>query len=227
MKLSLVVTCLAVEALGHQPNVLIRRDLTTITGVLDNVKSDLQKLGDTVKSATDDPAPLLKASNALINTIKAGKTKVDSTSELSFNDAIALIRPVQDLTNLGQSLTSNLKKIRPKLQRLGECVVVRIQVNSITSGSEALIKSVDAKIPESAREIASQLSAKLTKVLQQSQSDFSEQNCNSTAGGAQPTESEPSSSLGNSISAFINPSTSSAAMLIFLGAVATIMVNIA
>lgn len=181
MKFSLALACLAAEAIAYQP--LAVRDISTITGVLNNVKTSLQNLDSAVKSATDDPAPLLKASNALLDTLKSGKTKVDGTSDLSLTDAVSLTQPVQDLTKLGQTLADDLKGIRTKVEKLGECDVVRTQISSINSGSQALIKSVVSKVPEEARDIANQLSAGLTKVLEQSQADFSEANCKNSGGG--------------------------------------------
>lgn len=215
MKFSIALVCLAVKAIALQP-FLVERDLATINGVLDDVKSNLQNLSTAVKSSTDDPAPLLFASNGLIKSLKDGKTKVDGTADLSFLDSIALIRPVQDITNLGSSLTSNLKGIKDKIERLNECAVVRLQVASISSGSQALIQSVNSKIPESARGIANQLTVKLSEVLQQSQNDFSEQNCQN---GRSPTAS-PSNST--SVGA-AGPATFAASKLLALAVVALIM----
>ncbi|OAQ61276.1 cell wall protein [Pochonia chlamydosporia 170] len=198
MKFSIALACLAVEALAYQPVV---RDLKAITGVLDNVKSDLQNLDAVVKKDGNgkDPEPLLKASNALLQTLKKGKTTVDGSSELALTDAVALTQPVQDLTKLGQTLTDDLKSIRPNVEKLGECQVVRTQISSINAGSQALIKSVVGKVPEEARDIANQLSAGLTKVLEQAQDDFSEQNCKGSGGGGSPSSGSggsPSSAPG-------------------------------
>lgn len=189
MKFSLALACLAAEVIAYQP--LVDRDLATVKGVLDTVKTSLQNLDSTVKTSTDDPAPLLKASNALLDALKSGKAKVDGSGDLSLTDAVGLTTPVQDLTKLGQTLVDDLKAIRPKVEKLGECDVVRTQISSINSGSQALIKSVVSKVPEDARDIANQLSAGLVKVLEQSQADFSEANCKGSGGGGGSPSSAP------------------------------------
>lgn len=212
MKFSVALVCLAVRATALQHS-LVERDLPTVTAVLDDVKFNLKNLSAAVESSTDDPGPLLLASNGLIKSLKAGKAKVDGTSGLSFLDAIALIRPVQDITNLGSSLTSNLKGIKAKIERLNECAVVRLQVASISSGSQAMIQSVNSKIPESAREIANELTARLSKVLEQSQDDFSDANCqNGRNSTADPNNSTSAGAAG--------PATFAASSLLALAAVA-------
>ncbi|KAK2589914.1 hypothetical protein QQS21_012405 [Conoideocrella luteorostrata] len=179
MKFSVAIACLAAGALASLPpsRSLFERDIKTITDILDHVKSDITNLGSTVKNATDDPTPLLLASNALIKTITDAKPVVDALPELTLVESIGLTRPVQALTKLGSDLTKNLKDLRERVKKLGECDVVRLQLNAIVNGSEALTASVVSKVPHGARVIADKLSAGLTKVLQQSQDDFSEKNC--------------------------------------------------
>ncbi|KAK2589981.1 hypothetical protein QQS21_012335 [Conoideocrella luteorostrata] len=218
MKFSVAVACLAVEAMARQP-IVAERDLATIKGILDSVKTDLQNLDQAAKTATDDPEPLLKASNALIKSLKDGKSKADSSSDLTLTDAVGLTQPVQDLTKLGQTLADDFKALRPRVEKLGECDVVRTQISSISSGSDDLIKAVISKVPEAARDIANQLSAGLTKVLKQTQEDFSEQNCKSggggggspTSGSGSPTSAPAGSSSAPASTGGSAPSSSAAA----------------
>ncbi|QPH02753.1 hypothetical protein C2857_006969 [Epichloe festucae Fl1] len=182
MKFSAAMLCFAAEALALS---VFERDASAVTGVLDNVKSEVQKLDTAVKSGGNDPDALLKASNSLIQALKSGKTKVDGLSELALTDAVTLTTPVQDLTKVSQTLVEDLKSIRGNLEKQGLCEVVRTQTTSINDQSQNLIKAVVSKVPEEARDIANQLSAGLVKVLKQSQDDFSEQNCKNS-GGAKP-----------------------------------------
>ncbi|KAK3190951.1 hypothetical protein K4F52_002899 [Lecanicillium sp. MT-2017a] len=201
MKASIVLGCLAATTLAAQP--IVERDLKTITGVLDEIKTDIQTLDDAVKNYSDDKEPLLKASNDLIESIKSGKTKVDGSDNLELNDAVSLTGPVQELTSLGQTLADDLKARRETVEKLGECSLVRTQISSVNEASQALIKSVISKVPEEAQSIAEQLAAGLTDVLNQSQEDFSEANCKDSGspGGGDGGDGGSSAPGGGSTSA--------------------------
>ncbi|GAB0134287.1 hypothetical protein EsDP_00002665 [Epichloe bromicola] len=182
MKFSAAMLCFAAEALASS---VFERDASVVTGVLDSVKSEVQKLDTAVKAGGNNQEALLKASNSFIQALKSGKTKIEGSSELSLTDAVTLTTPVQDLTKISQTLAEDLKSIRGNLEKQGLCEVVRKQTSDINDKSQGLIKAVVSKVPEDARDIANQLSAGLVKVLKQSQDDFSEQNCKS-GGGAKP-----------------------------------------
>ncbi|KAG6018341.1 hypothetical protein E4U43_003359 [Claviceps pusilla] len=195
MRVSTVLLWLASQALASRSLSLAERDLSTVSGVLQNVQSDIQNVDSAVKTGGTDPEPLLKASNALVKTLKDSKTKVDGSNDLRLTDAVKLTQTVQDTTKSAQDLVDNLKAMRGTIEKLGYCDAVRTQTSSINDGSQALIKSVISKVPEEAQDIASQLSAGLVKVLKQVQEDFSEQNCKNSAGAAKPSDNDqPTSS---------------------------------
>ncbi|QPG95367.1 hypothetical protein C2857_000299 [Epichloe festucae Fl1] len=176
MKLSVIPLCLAVEALAHDAFPLPKRDLATITDVLDNVKASIRKL-DTAVSTASDPGPLLLASNGLISALKTGASRVNGTTPIDFLDSVRLIRPVHELTALGQGLTGNLKSMKAKVKKLGLCDVTLLQITTINTRAQDLINAVDGKIPPEAQEISRHLTSDLTKVLRQSKEEFSGQNC--------------------------------------------------
>lgn len=212
MKFS-IIACAITGALALNTNLLAERDASTITAILSDVKKNLETLDSAVKSYSGDKAPLLKASNDLITTLKDGKTKADASSQLDLNDAVTLTGPVQDLTKTGQGLADDLKAFKSTIEKEGQCVLVRTQVNDVNDASQALIKAVVAKVPQEAQGIASQLSAPLVKVLQDTVDQFSEQNCkdsaspgggSSSTGGSAPgstASSTPTSSAGSSSAA--------------------------
>ncbi|KAG5984183.1 hypothetical protein E4U55_005796 [Claviceps digitariae] len=220
MKFSAVLVCLASQAMARRSLTLAERDSSTISGVLQNVQSDIQNLDSAVKAGVTDPEPLLKASNALVKTLRDSKAKVDSSSDLTLTDAVKLTQPVQDMAKTSQDLVDNLKAMRGAIEKLGYCDAVRTQTASINDGSQALIKSVVSKVPQEAQDIASQLSAGLVKILNQAQDDFSETNCKNSAGtgnmkpsgGDQPkATSVPSGTASMSTAMASTPSSSSSA----------------
>ncbi|KAG6091386.1 hypothetical protein E4U30_007048 [Claviceps sp. LM220 group G6] len=198
MRFSLVSFCLAAlasQAVAHQSLYLNGRDFSAVSDSLSTIKSNIESLNAAVKAGDTDPAPLLKASNTLIQSIKQSKEKIDGSSELALTDAVKLTQPVQDMAKLSQDLVDNLKAMRGTIEKLGYCEAVRTQTSSINDGSQALIKSVVSKVPQEAQDIASQLSSGLVKILAQAQEDFSDKNCkNSAAGAAEPSDgAQPSS----------------------------------
>ncbi|GAB0138543.1 hypothetical protein EsDP_00006775 [Epichloe bromicola] len=197
MKLSVIPLCLAVEALAHDAFPLLKRDLATITDALDNVKAGIRKL-DTAVSTANDPAPLLLASNGLISALKTGASMVNGTAPIDFLDSVRLIRPVHELTALGQGLTDNLKSMRAKVKKLGLCDVALLQITTINTRSQDLIHAVNGKIPPEAQEISKDLTSGLTKVLEQSKEEFSGQNCK-MASDAAVSSTSASLSDGRSI----------------------------
>ncbi|TQV92984.1 cell wall protein [Cordyceps javanica] len=197
-----IVACAITGALAMNTNVVVPRDASTITSILSDVKKNLESLDSAVKSYSGDKSTLLKASNDLVSVLKDGKTKVDGSAELELNDAVTLTGPVQDLSKSADALVADLKNFRATVEKEGECVLVRTQVGNVNDASQALLKAVVAKVPQEAQQIASQLSAPLTKDLQDSVDAFSEENCKDSGnGGGSPTGSTPSSSAAGSSSA--------------------------
>lgn len=176
MKLSIIPLCLAVKALAHDAFPLLKRDLATITDVLDNVKASIRKL-DTAVGTANDPAPLLLASNGLISALKTGASRVNGTTPIDFLDSVRLIPPVHELTALGRGLTGNLNSMKAKIKKLGLCDVTLLQITTINTRSQDLIHAVDGKIPPEAQEISKDLTSGLIQVLKQSKEEFSGQNC--------------------------------------------------
>lgn len=198
MKFSLLCLGLSVEALAHNKPSSFKRDFVTITNVLDNVKMSLEKLQVSLTKGLEDPEPLLSASNGLITALESGALKINETTNIDFLDSVRLMRPVHDITALGESLAASLKDKKGSFKEVGLCDVARLQISSISTRSRNLINSVNGKLPEEAQEISVQLTSGLTNVLAQSENQFSEQNCIEDSDGAQ-TSKAVSSLEGRSV----------------------------
>ncbi|KAG5979941.1 hypothetical protein E4U55_004565 [Claviceps digitariae] len=183
MKLSVICLCLAVAVLAYDPSSPFKRDLATITSVLDNVKTSIEKLQEAVKAGFENLEPLLLASNGLISALETGATKINGTSDIDFLDAVRLIRPVNELTVLGESLARDLEGVKEGLKTAGLCDVTRLQISSISTDSQNLINAVNGKLPEAAQEISQELTSRLTNILVQTKDQFSEKRCNEASNG--------------------------------------------
>lgn len=201
MQFSRIVIWLAAGAAASQPQASTKRDLATITGVLENVESNIEGLYKVTSSGTTDPAPLLKASDSLIKSIKNGKIEVDRTENISFIDTVHLIKPVHDLSTISAKLVDSMGTLKSTIEELKLCDVVRIQVSNIKNGSTALIKSVNSKVPEAALDISNELAKGITDVLDKSQSEFSPENCVNGRNGSDPNAESGSSATATVSSA--------------------------
>jgi uncharacterized phage infection (PIP) family protein YhgE len=205
MKFSIILGYAAASALAFKGHSIAERDISVVTDVLEESKTNIQALDDAIKNYSDDKEPLLKASNDLINGLKEGKTKVEGIEPLTLDDAVSLTGPVKELTALGQTLADDTKAVRGTIEKLGECTLVRTQISSISSASQDLIKTVVSKVPEEAQSIAEQLSAGLIDILKQSEEDFSEENCKDSGspggGSSKPAEGSTSAPPVGSTSA--------------------------
>ncbi|KAF5008737.1 hypothetical protein FDECE_4974 [Fusarium decemcellulare] len=161
----------------RSPPSLVGRDLATVTEVLSDVGSGIDKLDSAVKSLPGDPDPVVNAAESLVSVINDGKSKVDKSDDLSLSDALGLQDPVQDLTKKAETLTDNLKSKKSGIQDAGLCSTTRSQISDINEASQKLIDSVVSKVPEAAQSIAKDLASDLTNVLNEAQDAFSESNC--------------------------------------------------
>ncbi|KAK8929130.1 Cell wall mannoprotein 1 [Metarhizium anisopliae] len=148
--------------------------ITVIQGVLTSVGSGIDGLNSAATGFNGDVDAVKSKADALVSAIKSGKSKVDSSSDLTLTDALGLTDPVQGLTKKGQALADNFKAKRSDVEKAGACDTVRSELKDINDNSQDLIKSVVSKVPQDAQSIASSLAAGLTKVLNQAQDDFSE-----------------------------------------------------
>ncbi|KAK3177631.1 hypothetical protein K4F52_009587 [Lecanicillium sp. MT-2017a] len=180
---------------------LVQRDVKPITDVLSGIGADLVNLDGAVKDFSGDPAPLLDASNKLIQSLKDGNTKVQPLPMLTLTEALALQAPTKDLQAKGETLLADLKAKKEAIAAAGLCEATFIQASSINTASQALIKTVVSKVPEAAQSIAQTLVAPLLKALNEAQDAFSPENCQGggnppTTGGPQPTTTKPGPTTG-------------------------------
>ncbi len=206
IRLLFITICLAVGAAASQSQPLAKRDLETITSVLQNVESNIEGLYKVASTGNADPAPLLKASDSLIKSITNGKIQVDGTKNISFVDTVHLIKPVHDLSTISAKLVDSMESIKSSVEEMKLCDVVRIQVSNINNGSTALIKAVNSKVPEAALDISNALAQGIIDALAKSQNEFSAENCVNGRKEANSTAKSGSSTTAsvNSATVFIS-----------------------
>ncbi|OAA51061.1 cell wall galactomannoprotein Mp2/allergen F17-like protein [Beauveria brongniartii RCEF 3172] len=172
---------------------VVRRDLATITSVLNDVGTDLDGLNTAAKNFNGDPNELLDASNKAVQGIKDGDAKIQPLPELSLNDALGLTGPAKDLQTKGDALLASIKGSKDAIAKADLCEVTLLQVSDLKTASDALIKSVVSKVPAAAQSIAQGLVAPLQQALADAKDLFSSANCQNSGGGGGGSSSQPTS----------------------------------
>ncbi|OAR01912.1 hypothetical protein LLEC1_01257 [Akanthomyces lecanii] len=143
---------------------IVARDASVVKGVISTSQTDIDSVKTAVDAYKGDKTDLVKAADQLVSDLKAGKTKVEGSDDLSLNDAVDLTAPVQSLTKSGSALTDSLTARKSEVEKAGECKTVQDQIAAISESSKGLIDAVTAKVPEAAQSIAKSLSDPLIAV---------------------------------------------------------------
>ncbi|KAF5134127.1 Cell wall mannoprotein 1 [Metarhizium anisopliae] len=198
-------------ASGAYAGVLVQRDLATIQAAMTSAGQGIDGLGTAIKGFSGDPAPVLAASNTLIQALKDGKAKVDPSSDLTLADALGLQAPAGDLQKKGDALLADLKTAVPTIEKAGMCEVTFTQTSDINTAAKALIDSVVSKVPTAAQGIAQGIVAGLLKDLQDAQDAVGPANCkNSATPPASSSAAPPATSAAPPSSSAAPPATSEA-----------------
>ncbi|EGY23579.1 uncharacterized protein VDAG_05017 [Verticillium dahliae VdLs.17] len=196
MKITTHLTLLAMAAFGsaiaEKPTpverdapALVVRELAIVTGVINQVATDIGSLDQAVQAFTTDPTQVQQASQQLME-----------------HETVQLQQLVGSLQTNGQSLVQNLQDKQPAFQQANLCDVVRAQVGEVTTGASGLIDAIVSKVPQAAQQIAAQMAAGFTRSLQDSAQGFSSQSCvnannNGASGGTPVTNTTQPGQVSN------------------------------
>ncbi|KAM3555467.1 hypothetical protein MY1884_005588 [Beauveria asiatica] len=173
---------------------VVRRNLATVTSVLNHVGTDLDGLNTAIKNFNGDPNGVLDASNKAIQGLKDGDAKVQPLPELSLNDALGLTGPAKDLQTKGDAVLASIKGSKDIVAKADLFQVTLLQVSDLKTAADALIKSVVSKVPAAAQSIVQGLVSPLQQALTEAKDIFSSANCqNSGGGGGGGSSSQPTS----------------------------------
>ncbi|CRK17087.1 hypothetical protein BN1723_011217, partial [Verticillium longisporum] len=213
MKITTHLTLLAMAAFGsaiaEKPTpverdapALVVRELAIVTGVINQVATDIGSLDQAVQAFTTDPTQVQQASQQLMDTFRQGTASIQASNELTLQETVQLQQLVGSLQTNGQSLVQNLQDKQPAFQQANLCDVVRAQVGEVTTGASGLIDAIVSKVPQAAQQIAAQMAAGFTRSLQDSAQGFSSQSCvnannNGAIGGTPVTNTTQPGQVSN------------------------------
>ncbi|KAG6028066.1 hypothetical protein E4U41_000782 [Claviceps citrina] len=154
------------------------RDLSSSLAILADVRSNIDALDAALRKPwTNDPTPLLGASNGLIASLAHGKDTISAGPALGLADAVKLVRPVKELQAHAQALLDSLRGDKPQIRQARLCDVVARQVDAIDGDGEALTKAIVDKVPDTAQHVAAMMSQGLLDILTEAKKEFSAGNC--------------------------------------------------
>ncbi|ATY65967.1 Cell wall galactomanno [Cordyceps militaris] len=173
----LAASLVLLTALTGAHGLVAQRDAAPVIAVLTAVQNDIDGLDAAVQGWTTDPAPVLDASNQLVATIGQGTTTVQGTADLTLEESLDLLPPVDSLKQHAQTLVDDLKAKKDVIQQAGLCEIVSGQIADISTASKQLIDATVSKVPPEAQDIAAQQAQGINDVLADAQTAFSAENC--------------------------------------------------
>lgn len=142
-------------------------DVQVFLGIISDIQDDTDALGDAIDAYTGgDGADVQAASDALVTTINDGVTAVNAQEELSLLDALSLSSPV---TTLSDHVDATVDKVIAKKDLfvencLGPAILEGLQEQ--LQASNDLATAITAKVPDSVKSIAAQLSSQISTSIQ-------------------------------------------------------------
>ncbi|KAG6018340.1 hypothetical protein E4U43_003358 [Claviceps pusilla] len=168
---------LVLTAISGAYSLVVPRDGSNISDVLDGVQSAIDDLNNGVQSWTTDPTETLNASQKLVEQLKDGSHAVEESAPLNLMDALMLIGPLQTLKTHAQTLVDALKEKEKQIESQGLCDAVRGEIDEIDTGSKNLVHHTMAKIPYFMQGIGNVMAQPILDAIDSAKHAFSENNC--------------------------------------------------
>ncbi|KAL4947060.1 hydrophobic surface binding protein A-domain-containing protein [Aspergillus filifer] len=137
-----------------------KRALADYQAVFDNISAQVAVVSDTVTSYVSGSTTgdaIQSASNDLVTIINDGATSVATFDSLSSIDALALVRPIQDLTADIGDLVDAVIAAEPKFEADGLSGEVLVLLQDQKVAAQGLRDAVTPKVPSALQDIAAEL----------------------------------------------------------------------
>lgn len=168
----------ALFTVGAYSAAIETRDAKAVEGVIAAVQSKIDGLTSAAQSFSGSIQPVLDASNALIDSITAGTTTVQGSSNLSVSEALAIVAPVKELRTHAQTLDDEVKGKISTIESVKGCGLTRTQLGKISDDAHALIDAIVAKVPAAVQGVAKDQASKITAILDDAKAAVAEGKCN-------------------------------------------------
>lgn len=238
LTLTLSATVLATPTVESRSPTPVKRDLSSITGVLSGISNNVGSLHTAIKNYNGggNTQPVESASDKLVDSINSGTKKVKGTNNLSGMDALDLQQPVSDLKDEIQSTISDLNGKKNQLMAAGKGGVTLADLKKQKSAALDLSDAIVSKVPDNLHDIAHNLASGISNAIQKGIDEFQNAgksnsankiarqpdttaSASSGAGQMKPTSSSLFGSTSSAVASNSSPSSSNTAA--FTGAAST------
>lgn len=147
---------------------LERRDLPTISGVLNTIMYDLVAMDNLVKAFdgnAEKAVPILEAADKTLKDIKEGIPTVKATDELGFIQSIGILLPVGALFSAAKQLVTDIIEKKPQFDSSYTTLVVQDKLGEFQSQAGALVAVTIKKIPAYLSIISTPIAGSITGQL--------------------------------------------------------------
>lgn len=174
LALTLSATVLATPTVESRSPTPVKRDLSSITGILSSISNKVDSLHTAIKNYNGggNTQPVESASDKLVDSINSGTKKVKGTNDLNGMDALGLQQPVSDLKDEIQSTISDLNGKKKQLVAAGKGDVTLADLKKQKSAALDLSDAIVSKVPDNLHDIAHNLASGISDAIQKGIDEF-------------------------------------------------------
>ncbi|KAE8153577.1 hydrophobic surface binding protein A-domain-containing protein [Aspergillus avenaceus] len=159
LTLGLASTTLATPALVERAD--------SPTDIIANIQSQTEALGSAINSYNGgDPSKVESASADLISTITKGTEAIKAGDDLDNMGALALTGPVGDLKDKVESVVDSIIDKKDQFVKAGAGGKVKASLSKQLDAAEGLASAITSKVPKNLQEVAQGLSAGISNAIQ-------------------------------------------------------------
>lgn len=136
-----------------------------ITTVSDQVAVVDKAVADYVGGSAKGDA-VVTASDKLNEVINTGKTNVEGFDPLSSTDALAIVKPIETLTDDVGALVDAVIAAKPNFDKDSLSEKVSASLKAQKESAQGLADAITAKVPDALKDMAKELSAGIAKHIQ-------------------------------------------------------------
>ncbi|KAI9040033.1 cell wall mannoprotein 1 family protein [Aspergillus affinis] len=169
----------------------VERDLPTVTGVLSGIGPKVEALDSAIQSYSGgDVAKVQSASDALVEAINAGTTKVKGTSSLSTSDALGLPGPVNELKDKISTVITHLSSKKSQIVKAGKGGQTYNDLTQQKTAAKKLSNTIVSKVPDSLQDLAGSIAGGISTAIEKGIKDYQDQEGKGGSSGGSSSSSK-------------------------------------
>lgn len=152
-----------------EPIRISKRSADDYKGVIQTVSDQVAVVDKAVADYVGGSAKgdgVITASDKLIEVINTGKTNVEGFDPLSSTDALAIVKPIETLTDDVGKLVDDVIAAKPNFDKDTLSAKILAGLKAQKEAAQGLADAITAKVPDALKDMAKELSAGIAKNIQ-------------------------------------------------------------